>query len=273
MSENIPESEDMSLERLRVVETESPCKCCTGTGRLCGVVDFSHCGADVRAGKKVEPYAGFPIYYYRCERCGFVFTCAFDRWSDRAFAEHIYNADYVRHDPDYTGARPKANAELIASSFPEMAHGRLLDFGSGQGLLEVELKTRGFSQVASYDPYTSPADASVLSTRYQVIVAFEVFEHHPAPHELLGSLREFLDEDGAILFSTLLATDEVVDAGITKWWYCVPRNGHISFYTPKALATLALQHGLKAGSFNEGVHFFYKQSVPSWATRYSHQLW
>ncbi|QCP54439.1 class I SAM-dependent methyltransferase [Trinickia violacea] len=263
----------MSLKPMCVAPEDSACKCCGSTSRLCGVVDFSRCGADHAAGKKVEPYSGVPIYYYRCEQCGFVFTRAFDNWEPEDFARHIYNKDYERHDPDYKGKRPSSNAEMIANSFPEMAQGRMLDFGSGLGLLECELRARGFLEVESYDPYATHTNTSVLSEKYKTVVAFEVFEHHPEPHALMDMMVRFLEEDGAIFFSTLLVTERVLEAGIDKWWYCAPRNGHISFFTSGALATIAHRHGLKAGSFNEGVHFFYRDALPGWATRYSHELW
>jgi 2-polyprenyl-3-methyl-5-hydroxy-6-metoxy-1,4-benzoquinol methylase len=257
---------------MRVSPAESTCKCCGQISRLCGVVDFSRCGADHAAGKKIEPYSGIPIYYYRCEQCGFTFTRAFDNWTSEDFAEHIYNSDYERHDPDYKGARPISNAELIASNFPEMAQGNMLDFGSGLGLLERELRARGFSQVASYDPYAASKSASVLSEKYQTVVAFEVFEHHPDPHALMDMMVRFLHEDGAILFSTLFVPDGVIETGIDRWWYCAPRNGHISFFTSRSIATIAARHGLKAGSFNEGTHFIYRHALPSWAARFSHAL-
>jgi 2-polyprenyl-3-methyl-5-hydroxy-6-metoxy-1,4-benzoquinol methylase len=262
----------MSLQQMCVSPTDSPCKCCGEISRLCGVVDFSRCGADHTVGRKVEPYSGVPIYYYRCGQCGFTFTRALDNWIPEDFARHIYNADYERHDPDYKGARPIFNADLIAGSFPEMAHGKMLDFGSGLGLLEHELRARGFSQVTSYDPYTANQRTSALSEKYQTVVAFEVFEHHPDPHALMDMMVQFMEEDGAILFSTLIIPESVVETGIDRWWYCAPRNGHISFFTSRSIATIAARHGLKAGSFNEGTHFLYRHAVPLWATRFTHTL-
>lgn len=262
----------MSLQKMSVSATDSPCKCCGEVSHLCGVVDFSRSCADPAAGRKVEPCSGVPIYYYGCDRCGFVFTRAFDSWTPEDFAQHIYNAAYERHDPDYKGARPISNANLIAGSFPEMAHGKMLDFGSGLGLLEHELRARGFSRVTSYDPYAADENASALSEKYQTVVAFEVFEHHPDPHALMDMMVQFLEEDGAVLFSTLIIPDDVVETGIDKWWYCAPRNGHISFFTSRSIATIAARHGLKAGSFNDGTHFFYRHDLPPWAMRFAHTL-
>jgi hypothetical protein len=81
---------------MRTCSPATPYKCCDGLAHLCGVVDFSRCGADVIAGTKVDPYVGVPIYYYRCEHCGFVFTKDLDMCShqdllvsDQVLAEGI----------------------------------------------------------------------------------------------------------------------------------------------------------------------------------------
>jgi tetratricopeptide (TPR) repeat protein len=257
------------LEKTKIASSRAVCKCCGGASRLCGVVDFSRSCEDRTAGASVEPHAGVPISYFCCDECGFVFTPAMDDWTRQDFSAHIYNDDYARHDPDYLGKHPATSAKLISGSFPEMAWGNVLDFGSGLGLLEKELKSRGFAQVDSYDPYASDAGVRpALAEKYQTIVCFEVFEHHPQPRELIAELKKFLAEDGAILFSTLLVTDEVMAEGIENWWYCAPRNGHISLFTSRALAALAAQHGFKVGAFSDNLHVFYKDSIPAWAVKF-----
>ena len=101
-----------------------------------------------------------------------------------------------------------------------------------------------------------------------LLVSFEVFEHHPQPHELMSNLKRFLAEEGTILFSTLLINDSVMSKGIENWWYCAPRNGHISLFTPKALVALGQRHGLKLSSFGEGLHFFHNGQIPDWARKF-----
>ena len=251
---------------------EAVCKCCAGRSVSCGVVDFSRSGADIHAGKKVDPYAGIPIYFYRCEHCGFTFTPALDKWTPADFSEHIYNADYVRHDPDYSFARPNANAGLIAQYFPKLADHKLLDFGSGMGLLEELLGEKGFQRIRSYDPYSGTADKSALTERYRAVFAFEVFEHHVDPRELVKTLASLLDDKGAIFFSTTLVPESAWEHGIETWWYCIPRNGHISFFSSASLALLASGVGMKAASFSDGLHMLFKGDYPEWAAGVQHTL-
>ena len=55
----------------------------------------------------------------------------FDSWTHDDFAQHVYNADYPRHDPEYLEIRPQQHADLISHQLSEMREGRVLDFGSG----------------------------------------------------------------------------------------------------------------------------------------------
>jgi SAM-dependent methyltransferase len=253
------------------------CKCCGANAELTGVVDFARCGYDVLQHviatrqpvnptsivlRKSEPYAGWPVYYYRCGTCFFTFTRAFDDWTPDDFARHVYNDDYVRHDPDYAEARPQQYADLLTERFGAWKESlAILDYGSGSGLLERKLRARGFAQVQSEDPFTQ---ARRIDSQFDLILCVEVFEHVLDPVGLLRDLKKLLRPGGAILLSTLCCTQEVIDNGIANWWYCVPRNGHISFYSPESLALLAEREQLRYGRLNESVHLMYHEQVPDW---------
>ncbi len=253
------------------VPRQSRCKCCDGPSVLSGLVDFSKSGADAFAGRKVEPYAGIPVYFYTCEACRFTFTHAMDAWEPGDFGHMIYNDDYVRHDPDYLSRRPVDNANLIEARFlPMLAH-PVLDYGSGLGLLGKELRARGHAGMDGFDPF-QPDQGALPQRSYRTICAFEVFEHHARPLELMTELGALLDADGAILLSTLLIDDAVLAGGVSNWWYCMPRNGHISFYSRRTLARLAERFGLRAGTFSEGLHFFCRGEVPEWAKGMQHEM-
>ncbi|WP_071335786.1 class I SAM-dependent methyltransferase [Burkholderia contaminans] len=245
------------------------CKVCAAAAPICGLVDFSRCGADFIAGKKVDPYAGVPVYYHACEQCGFTWAPMFDSWTHDDFAQHVYNADYPRHDPEYLEIRPQQHADLICTSFPEMREGRVLDFGSGLGLLERKLVSRGFTDVTSYDPFSHPVPPE---GRFDTILSFEVFEHHPAPVDLFDQIMRYRKPEGALLFQTSLITRDILDQGIDQWWYCVPRNGHISFHTAQSLTLLAQRHGLEYGAFGPSLHVvFDRAATPRWLDRFLNQ--
>jgi SAM-dependent methyltransferase len=259
------------------VPARTDCKCCQSIADIVGVVDFSRCGVEMIAevaatgtplypntsvSRKTDPYVGWAIYYYRCRSCFFTFTRAFDSWTTADFAQHVYNADYARHDPDYLDARPSQYSDLLTSWFgPSKERLTILDYGSGSGLLQQKLESNGFSGVASYDPFTH---VERPPGRFDLIVCVEVFEHVLEPVALLADLNSSLKQDGAILLSTLCCSQAVVDQGFANWWYCVPRNGHISFYSPESLALLAQPHGLQYRRLNDYLHVMHRHPAPAW---------
>jgi 2-polyprenyl-6-hydroxyphenyl methylase/3-demethylubiquinone-9 3-methyltransferase len=239
------------------------CKICCAPSLLFGVVDF-HKSCLEGQGRKLQ-LCGLPVYYRRCGQCGFVFTDAFDGWTREDFQRRIYNGEYFVVDPDYVEARPAANARLVAESFAaSMESIRILDYGGGSGVLAERLRETGFS-AATYDPF-SRFDA-VPDERFDLITCFEVMEHVPRPRETVAAMASLLKEDGVILFSTLLQPAEFERVGLS-WWYAAPRNGHISLYTPAALARLFKGHGMRVGSFSAVLHIAYGR-VPAFAAHLS----
>lgn len=240
-------------------EALARCKICGGESALFGVVDF-HKSCLEAQGKQL-PLSGIAVYYRRCGSCGFAFTDVFDGWDRKEFQRRIYNADYLQVDPDFVSVRPLANAGIVAETFAAWRDSiRILDFGGGSGLLARTLRERGFS-AASYDPFAS-LDA-IPEGRFDLITCFEVMEHLPQPRETVAEMVGLLKEDGMILFSTLLQPAEF-DRLRLNWWYAAPRNGHISLYTPAALAILFKPHGMRVGSFTAGLHIAFGR-VPGFA--------
>ena len=211
---------------------------------------------------KSGPYAGWPIYYYRCRNCAFTFTRAFDAWDHTMFSRHIYNDDYIRHDPEYL-TRHLEHAQLLVPRLEQFRQEiRILDYGSGLGLLEKELKRQGFVHVESYDPFSHVARPA---GRFDFIISMEVFEHTPDPTALMQDISAFLAPDsGAVLFSTLCCSQPVIDAGIANWWYCTPRNGHISFFSPESLALLAAGRSLQYRQLTDYRHLMHHAVKPEW---------
>ena len=83
-------------------------------------------------------------------------------------------------DPDFQGARPRANANTVREAFGRMKPSRLLDYGGGTGLLAEHLRGAGFPHVETYDPFV-PEHARRPSGCFDCIVCFEVMEQRPGP--------------------------------------------------------------------------------------------
>jgi 2-polyprenyl-6-hydroxyphenyl methylase/3-demethylubiquinone-9 3-methyltransferase len=217
------------------------------------MADFNRgCLDSEQSEAKLETY-GFAIYYRRCQACEFLFTDAFDAWSEEEFRTHIYNAEYAQLDPSYQRSRPAGNAGFIAQLFG--AHKdtlRVLDFGGGNGVLAECLRGAGFRICDTYDPFT-PGFDTLPDRTYNLITCFETMEHTPDPGACVRAIMEKLTEDGVVVFSTLLQPADFAKIGMS-WWYIGPRNGHISLHSKKSLALLWERHGCAVESVTENVH-------------------
>jgi len=225
------------------------CKICDGGAELYGVVDFhKSCKVDYRV-----PVAGVPIYYRRCAACGFLFTDAFDDWSEDQFKTHIYNDAYLAFDPDYQTARPSADASVVTQIFGERKGSlKVLDFGGGNDTLCTTLRANGFATAVTYDPMV-PEYAVRPEGKFDVVTCFETLEHLPDPIGGIARIIECVAEPGIILYSTLTQPADIDRLGLS-WWYVGPRNGHISIFTKQALVMAWARHGYRNISLNDGTH-------------------
>jgi SAM-dependent methyltransferase len=253
----------VEMENSMPHRAELRCPVCEGAASLLDVVDFNKSCEEARG--KFLALSGTSVYYALCGKCGFCFAPELMAWSLDEFRERIYNDDYVEVDPDYVAARPRANAASLISMFGDRAHSiKHLDYGGGEGLLSRLLNNAKW-QSKSYDPFVDRGIDLAELGKFDLITAYEVFEHVPNVQRLMSNLRSLLTSDGLVLFTTMLSDGKIVPNQRITWWYASPRNGHISLYSRNSLATLAEKSRFKFGSFSEGFHAFVPESVPHWA--------
>jgi len=238
-----------------------PCKICRQPAPLFGVVDFNR-NCQIPNCVKL-PLTGTPVYYRRCNACGFLFTDAFDNWTQDEFKTHIYNADYVAVDPGYLDVRPRNNADVVRKVFATHKQNlRVLDFGGGNDVLCSELRAAGFPVATTYDPFV-PEYAKAPEAKFDLITCFETLEHVPDPVASIGAIVTNLEEPGLVLFSTLLQPQDFETVGM-NWWYVGPRNGHISMFSRDALVKAWRQHDCTISSFNDIMHIAFR-TIPDFA--------
>jgi hypothetical protein len=246
------------------IEKESMgCPVCGAGASLLDVVDLNKSCEEIRG--SYLPLTGFPVYYALCNHCHFCWAPELKNWPLAKFEEYIYNIDYETVDPDYKYVRPKANANALLSMFPDMPSSvRHLDYGGGNGQLVACLTESHWSSI-SYDPFVNRDMNPNQLGKFDLITAFEVFEHVPDVKAMASELNALLAQDGMILFSTLISDGNIQKNQRLSWWYASPRNGHISLFSRKALSILAIDCGFNVGSFSDGFHVFFK-TVPTWAS-------
>ena len=238
-----------------------PCKICGSASTLYGVVDFNK-SCEEPNGLPL-PLSGVPVYYRRCPNCEFVFTDAFDEWSDEQFKAHIYNEGYQAVDPEYQTVRPQANARTVKQLWgPYKERTRILDYGGGNDAFCALLRADGFPVAVTYDPMV-PAHARRPEGKFDLVTCFETLEHLPDPIGGIALLLECAAEPGLVQISTYAQPADFGNQGV-NWWYVAPRNGHVSIFSRKALALAIGRRGYKTVSLSDNLHFAFR-TLPSFA--------
>ncbi|HTI01563.1 MAG TPA: class I SAM-dependent methyltransferase [Acidisoma sp.] len=223
-----------------MTETTTICKICGGAAPVFTSVDFEkHCNKQLTEGR----FAGTPVAYYRCARCHFMFTPFLDDLSPAELVARVYNEDYIKFDPLYPVIRPRMNAgflrEIVEEALPPGPI-RILDYGAGNGMLSQLLD--GAPPVENYDAL-NPRFDRLPDGRFDLLFCSEVVEHIPDPHGLIADWDGLLNEQGAVIFSTMTQPDDIASLR-GDWWYLGPRNGHVSLYSRYSLDLLCQQRGL-----------------------------
>lgn len=253
----------MNIDEIKIARPRQirPCKICSTASPLYGSVDFNK-NCEARRGL-VLPEARISVGYNRCPRCGFLFTPAFDGWKRDDYGQAIYNQEYILVDPDYKQARPLGNAALLTQAFAsDKGRLSLLDFGGGNGILADTLVKNGFQSATTYDPF-NPEFAKLPGGRFSIVSCFETLEHVPDPRRQIAEIAKCVDEEGVVVFSTLVQPADFDKIGL-DWWYVGPRNGHISLFSRQALTEVWGSQGFSIASFNDNLHIGFRE-IPAFA--------
>ncbi len=260
----------VSLSKKRKIMPEQSEYACPICGRPCSlfdVVDFNKSCAEEKG--TFLKLSGIPVYYVLCQGCGFCFAPEISAWSLEEFEKKIYNEEYKIVDPNYLMRRPHANHETLLSLFgKESAKIKHLDYGGGEGFLSRLLCDSGWEST-SYDPFIDKNMKIQDLGTFDLITAFEVFEHVPDVNALMSDLRSLLAQKGIMFFSTALSDGNIVKNRRLDWWYASPRNGHVSLFSKLSLALLAKKNGLNFGSASNFFHFIWT-TLPDWAPSFMH---
>ena len=162
-------------------------------------------------------------------------------WLEEAYEKPINPSDvgYVHRNVHFAGilARLFGEKKLPVKFF--------LDYGSGYGMLVRLMRDRGY-HFHSLDPYCESlfAPNTVACTKkfgkYQLITAFEVFEHLVDP---AAAMDEMLKLGDAVLFTTDLVPDPPPPT--TEWdYYGFEHGQHVALWTSKSLEILAASFGM-----------------------------
>ncbi len=189
----------------------------------------------------------YVVKYYKCKSCGFVQTEK-PYWLTEAYSSAITAQDIGLIGRNIFYA-PIVSA-LIKMSFAKS--GKFLDYGGGYGMFVRLMRDRGFN-FFRFDTYCQNIFAIGFDhenqSGYELITAFEVFEHLADP---LEEIETMLKKSRNIFFSTELQPRAFVNE--KDWWYVMAETGqHISLYSIDALRFIANKYGLNL--YTNGINF------------------
>lgn len=191
----------------------------------------------------------YDIRYFRCTACGFIETEE-PYWLEEAYSSPIAKSDIGLVARNL--ALSRVASSIISSLFNR--GGKFVDYGGGYGLFVRLMRDRGldFYRCDKFceNLFATHFDVPLRGNRYEVVTAFEVFEHL---HRPLEGIEEMLALSPNILFTT-----EIVPLGNpapTEWWYYGLDHGqHISFYTVDSLRAISKRIGLKLYTNGSFIH-------------------
>lgn len=197
----------------------------------------------------------YEIEYFKCGECGLIQTEE-SYWLEESYSEAIMQNDVGIVNRNI--ALSKITKTIIPIFFDKKS--KYLDYGGGYGLLVRMMRDCGFD-FYWFDKYCQNIFAKGFEAeegcKYELLTAFEIFEHLADPVAELGEMLKFSRN---ILFTT-----ELVPAGDpkpTEWWYYVLEHGqHISFYKKITLKALADKYQLKLYSDGKSIHLLTEKTL------------
>jgi hypothetical protein len=185
---------------------------------------------------KLRTIDRYDVSYYRCSQCNSLQTEP-PYWLSEAYSEAV-----TAIDPG-AAQRVLDNVVLTRAVARIFQCARLLDYGGGAGLLCRLLRDAGWDAY-SYDRYAPAGYASGFtaapSEHFDLVTAFEVVEHLPAPATDLG---EVFGTDAKVV----LLTTYLYDGQSSDWWYLCPEEGqHVFMYSQRAIDLIAARFGYRA---------------------------
>ena len=197
----------------------------------------------------------YQVQFFRCTHCEFI-QAEEPYWLKEAYSSAISDLDLGPINRAMSGSGLIEGLILAFFDFDAS----FVDWGGGYGVFTRLMRDRGYDFYWR-DLYCENLFAKQFvareDTSYEMLTAFEVFEHLVDP---LAEIQTMLKYSDNIAFSTLLAPDSITD--IKDWWYFTPEHGqHISLFTLKSLQVIAQKFDLNFYSDGAAMHLLTRKRI------------
>ncbi|MGB3190760.1 MAG: glycosyltransferase [Limnoraphis sp.] len=205
----------------------------------------------------------YNISYFQCSVCGFVQT------EDPFWLQEAYSSAIAISDVGLVSRNlqlSQVTEKLILSNFNPQ--GKFLDYGCGYGLLVRLMRDLGLDFYGD-DKYCQnlfyQGFEAEQTDRYELVTAFEVFEHFVDP---IQEIEELLKFSRNIFFSTQLLPSH--NPQPKDWWYYALHEGqHIAIYTQKSLAEIAKRFDINLYSDGNSLHLLTEKKISEYSWKNS----
>jgi hypothetical protein len=204
----------------------------------------------------------YPVQYLQCENCDFVQTEDFF-WLSEAYEDAITKQDIGLL------YRNRIIIPILKSLIKLFFNKKknLIDYGAGYGVLVRTMRDYGYNMYR-HDKYCINLFAEGFdyirdNNKYELLTAFEVFEHLADP---VREVEEMLKLSDNIFFSTEVQPSKKFTPD--NWWYIMPETGqHIALYSIASLKNIAKRHNLNFYTNGKNLHLFTKKRINNFVFR------
>ena len=198
------------------------------------------CNSNVQPAFTSKILKKYDVVYFTCNNCGLLFT-ENPIWLEEAYSRPINISDTGLLDRNLYFSQ--VLSVIIYFAFNKDA--QFLDYAGGYGIFTRLMRDIGFDFLWK-DPHTQNLLANGFeyngdsNLKFELITAFEVFEHLTDPKTEIEKMLEITD---SIILSTELLPVEVPDP--KNWWYFGFEHGqHITFFSEKTFIYLSKKYNL-----------------------------
>jgi Methyltransferase domain len=206
----------------------------------------------------------YNIDFFQCDKCKFI-QSETPFWLEEAYGSAIADLDIGLIFRNNFWA--PIVERIIRKNYN--SEGDFVDFGGGYGLFVRLMRDRGVNfyrqDIYCDNIFAKHFDINdiELNTKFELLTAFEVFEHLTDP---IKEITEMFKFSNSVLFSTELQPSEFKEK-ITKrklmdWHYFTPETGqHISLYHLDTLKYIANKLGKNLYSDGQNLHLLTDRKV------------